>query len=71
VRCVRRNISDIVGVEVHCAGIIDREQYGHATLAGDIVLPLGGIRVPVYLTHVSRLDDELDRGNFLGDRKVV
>src|SRR5580700_568991 len=71
VRCVGGNISNIVGAEVHCAGIIDRKEYGHAALAGNIVLPLGGVRVPVQLTHVSGLDDEQGRGNMLGGRKVV
>src|SRR6202041_2345633 len=67
VRCVVGNESDIVGVEVHGFGVVDRKEYGHAALAGDPVLPLGSGRVPVQFTHVSRLDDEHSPGNFFGD----
>ena len=52
-------------------GVIDREEYVHAAVAGDIVLPLGGVPVPVHLTHVSGLDDEQSRGDILGNWKVV
>jgi hypothetical protein len=50
---------------IGCGGV------NSATFAGDIVLPLGGVRVPMHLTHSSRLDDEQGRGNMLGDRKVA
>lgn len=33
-RCVGGNIADIVGLEIHRAGIIDRKEYGHSNLAG-------------------------------------
>jgi multidrug efflux pump subunit AcrA (membrane-fusion protein) len=37
----------------------------------DPVLPFRGVRVPVQLTHMSRLEDDQSRGNMLGDGKVT
>src|SRR5580658_4489269 len=62
VGCVIRNIPDIVGVKIHGAGIVDGEEYSHAALTGDPVLPLGSRRVPVQLADVPGLENDQCRG---------
>jgi hypothetical protein len=48
------DVADVIGVKVDSAGVVDREEDGHASLAGDPELPFCGVRMPMQLPHSPR-----------------
>src|SRR5260370_3074685 len=65
------NESHIVGVVVHRARVSYRHKHSHPGLARDIELPFRGIRMPVQLSHPSRLDGNQSGGEMLRYREVM
>ena len=47
-----------------------RSEHGHAAAAPDVILPFGGMRVPMQLAHTAWLDDEKRAGHGGGDREL-
>jgi hypothetical protein len=43
------DVADVIGVKVDSAGIVDGEEDGHASLAGDPELPFCVVRMPMQL----------------------
>jgi hypothetical protein len=43
------DVADVIGVKVDSAGIVNREEDGHASLAADPELPFCGVRMPMQL----------------------
>src|SRR5947208_14463224 len=69
---VARSVADVTCLVVERAGLTARGEDGHAPLAGEIVLPFVGVRVPVKLADRARFDfdsggrDRLRHGELAG-----
>src|SRR5260370_24754528 len=50
------NVAHVAGLEVHGASAAAGGEYGHASLAAKVVLPLVGIGVPMQFADAARLD---------------
>ena len=66
-----RHVADIACGEFVGARAAMGAEHGHARAAPDIVLPLGGVRVPMQFAHAARLDDQQRSGHGRGDRELV
>src|SRR5438105_8593722 len=53
---VARNVSDVTRLVVERAGLTAGGEDAHAPLAGEIVLPFVGVRVPMKLADRARFD---------------
>src|SRR5207237_9450799 len=62
---VARNVSDVTRLVVERAGLTAGGEDAHAPLAGEIVLPFVGVRVPMKLADRARFDfDSRGRDRF-------
>src|SRR5580692_3743622 len=66
-----RHVTDVTRFELFGYGVTPSQIDGHLGRALKIVLPLVGQRVPVKLTHGSRLDLQHGAGQRGRDRKLI
>src|SRR5262249_55940555 len=66
-----RHVADVAGVELFGADAAVRSEHGHTGAAGDIVLPLVGVGMPVRFTQRAGLDLHERAGDGRRDRKLA
>jgi hypothetical protein len=66
-----RHVADVAGIELLGADAAVGAEHGHAGAAGDVVLPLVGIGVPMWLAQAARFDAHESAGHGGRDREFA
>src|SRR5262249_20924955 len=66
-----RHVADIAGGELLEAHAAVRSEHAHAGPAGDVVLPLVGVGMPMQLAQAARLDLHDRAGHRRRDRELA